>query len=192
MGQVRTIFVVSWLFLSLFMLSPSAFGHADAEPENNDNEITDNFYDATADTSSVDENFLMAAAQMNASEIALSRVAEKETDRARIDNYALRIIRDHSKASRQLNKLAKSLDVQVTNKPDPLHIVATQNLLSLSGRALDRAYVSQMVLDHEEAIRLFETEVRIGSNAEVQDFAKSQLPILREHLRRAQRLILVF
>lgn len=187
MRHARSILMILWLSLSLVSVAPAGFCDANRNPEK-----PDDFFDPTLDTTSVDENFLMAAAQMNASEVVLSRVAAQESDKARVRQYAKQIIRDHTKASRQLNRLAEREDVQVSNKPDPLHIVATQNLLSLNGRALDREYAAQMVLDHEEAIRLFRTEIRIGSNPQVREYARLQLPILREHLRRAERLSVTF
>jgi putative membrane protein len=56
-------------------------------------------------------------------------------------------------------------------------------LNKLSGAAFDKAYVEQMVKDHEMDVKEFERESQSGSDSAIKNFAAQTLPTLQEHLR---------
>jgi putative membrane protein len=71
--------------------------------------------------------------------------------------------------------------------PSPAQQDVERQLEGLSGQAFDRAYIQQMVRDHEKAIAAFTTASK-GADGQVKDFASRTLPTLQDHLSRAQAL----
>jgi len=59
---------------------------------------------------------------------------------------------------------------------------------SLSGAEFDRAFINHMVMGHEKAISKFETASENLQDADLKKYAQKTLPVLREHLRMAQKL----
>ncbi len=143
----------------------------------------------TAAPASIDQNFLVAAAQLNAGEILLSQNASENSSRSAIRNFATTMVQDHSSAAALLSALAQSKGVTLKADSDPLHLVANETLNTLQGRAFNRIYIEQMIIDHQQTIRLFQNEVRAGTDPEIRAFAEAQLPTLRRHLLRAVALI---
>ena len=62
-----------------------------------------------------------------------------------------------------------------------------QKLESVSGAAFDRAYLEEMVKHHQHDIQQFERAAQ-SDNQQIRTFAERTLPVLREHLQRAQQL----
>jgi putative membrane protein len=58
----------------------------------------------------------------------------------------------------------------------------------LQGPAFDRAYIQEMVKDHEEDVKLFRTEAQQGKDPELKRLAATTLPTLEAHLRMARNL----
>jgi putative membrane protein len=58
----------------------------------------------------------------------------------------------------------------------------------LHGTAFDRAYIQDMVKDHEADVRLFRTEAQQGKDPELKRLAATTLPTLEEHLSMARNL----
>lgn len=63
-----------------------------------------------------------------------------------------------------------------------------RKLERLSGAEFDRAYVKEMIKDHDKTIGLFQTAARTQNNEDLRQFAANTLPKLYEHSRRAEQL----
>jgi putative membrane protein len=59
---------------------------------------------------------------------------------------------------------------------------------ALSGAEFDRAFVSHMIMGHQQAIRKFEMASENLQDPALKKYAEKTLPVLREHLRLAQEL----
>jgi putative membrane protein len=68
------------------------------------------------------------------------------------------------------------------------HQSLKDQLSKLSGAEFDRAYMRQMVKDHEDAVKLFQRESTRGKDAELKAWAGKTLPALQEHLRLAREI----
>ena len=89
---------------------------------------------------------------------------------------------DHSKANDDLKAIAAKNGITVPTALDDKHQAAVKHLSTLSGPAFDKAYVNLMVKDHEKTVSLFKQEAASGQDAEVKNFAMSNLPTIENHL----------
>ena len=64
-----------------------------------------------------------------------------------------------------------------------------QTVGAMSGPAFDVAYARLEIQDHKQDIEDSATEVRQGSNASVRRLARTDLPVLRTHLRLSKRAL---
>jgi len=133
--------------------------------------------------SNADLRFVKAAARGGMAEVRLGKLAEERGASARVREFGQRMVNDHSAANDHLKDVAHAkhialpLDIGAKNK-------ATYNRLArLHGAAFDAAYIRDMRADHQEDISEFQREARSGRDAEVRAFARTTLPVLREHYR---------
>lgn len=66
------------------------------------------------------------------------------------------------------------------------HQKTMDKLSKLSGADFDKAYMNEMLKDHEKDVALFEKEANSGKDADVKSWATSTLPTLRDHLQMAR------
>jgi len=59
-------------------------------------------------------------------------------------------------------------------------------LQKLNGDAFDKAFVKQIVKDHQKDIKYFEKEQNSLKDPQLKSFARQTLPVLQEHLQMAQ------
>lgn len=135
-----------------------------------------------------DQRFATKAAADGMAEVKLARLALEKSNNPEVKKFAQRMIDDHSKAGKQLTGILTQKNINVPERIDAKHQALFDRLSSLQGDAFDREYARAMLADHEEAVRLFEKEVKNGRDLDLRNFAETTLPTLKEHLEMAQRL----
>src|SRR5262245_54804450 len=133
-----------------------------------------------------DHKFLEAAAKGGHAAVELSKMAVEKASDPKVKEFAQRMVDDHTKINNDLEALAKQKGVSLptTYAKDP----AETRLSKMSGAAFAKAYMHDMVTDHEKMIAAFEGETKSGQDNDVKDFASKQLPTLRTHLEEAKKI----
>lgn len=142
--------------------------------------------------------FLQAAATTGMNTVALGNLGEKRLQNEDIRNYALEVLNAQTTANVKLKVLAKRKKVRL---PDPMTIpinsmqtrvdTTSKDTATISPDSLktdfDREYLQMAIDDHQKAIALFEQGTQTA-DSEVRNYARKNLPLLRKHLKDAQRL----
>jgi len=172
---------------------------------------------ARAEVTSTPE-FLRLAAMSDRYETASGRLAGEKSQNARVKEFALMLVRDHSQTTQQLQTLMQQVpgmgagaatplpqgrettgnaaSGRITNAQggpqheglDQQHTALLQQLQGVSGAEFDRLFLSQQVTMHQQAVDLFSNYSRSGDNPQLKQWAAQTLPHLQEHLRMAQQL----
>jgi putative membrane protein len=131
---------------------------------------------------SSDSDFVKKAAKGNLTEIDLGRLAARKAVSPEVKQFADRMIRDHSKANRELTALAASKGVDVPKSAPLSEDASAMHLKMLSGKSFDEAYVKMMVEDHKEDVADFQKESESATDPDVKNFVSKTLPVLQSHL----------
>ncbi|MER3494999.1 MAG: DUF305 domain-containing protein [Mastigocladus sp. ERB_26_2] len=134
------------------------------------------------------QEFVTQATQGNLAEIELGQLAQKRAASAEVKQYAQQMIKDHTQAQNQLKQLAAQKKLTVPQSVGEQNKQVAANLSKLSGVDFDRAYMNQMVQDHQKTVSLFQREAEQGQDPDLQAFASTKLPTLQQHLQQAQSL----
>ena len=133
--------------------------------------------------SSADETFMMSAAQAGMVEVTLGELAAQKASQENIRQFGAEMVRDHSKANKELQAIAAKNGVTLPSKLDATHKSKVDEFAKLSGEQFDKAYVSEMVKDHEKVAAEFEKASKTAQNLELKSFAATTLPIIKAHLK---------
>ena len=133
-----------------------------------------------------DKAFVMEAAQGGMAEVELGRLATDKATNADVKQFGQRMVDDHGKANDELKGLASQKNVTLPTELDAKH-KATRDLLSkLTGDAFDKAYMADMVADHNKDVAAFMRASKTAKDADLKAFAGKTLPTLQEHQRMAK------
>ena len=147
-----------------------------------------------------DTDFLKMAADAGIMEVEVGRLAMVKASNADVKAYARSVVIDHEKANEELLKLSQSrnvplnadaLKVDLTIPPKSDHAnmhPSAMTLMTLDGAAFDRAFIDQMVKDHQAAIDLFDEEADHGKDSELKEWAEKKHQTLQDHLKLAKDL----
>lgn len=134
-----------------------------------------------------DETFIAGASKSNRSEIELSTLVLQNGMDAQVKAYAQMMITEHTTSQNELKDIVGYLDTNV-NLEDSLdadQIAMRNQLLMLSGTALDSVYISGQVTGHIKTLAIFDAELAGGQNARVKAFATKYRPGVASHLQGA-------
>jgi putative membrane protein len=133
--------------------------------------------------SSADETFMMSAAQAGMTEVKLGELAAKKATQSDIKQFGATMVTDHTKANKELQAIAAKNGVTLPSKLDATHQSKVDDMSKLSGEQFDKAYVSEMIKDHEKVAAEFEKASKTAQNPELKSFAATTLPVIKSHLK---------
>ncbi len=130
-----------------------------------------------------DLSFMSEAAAGNMAEVELGKLAGGHGMSKEVKEFGARMVADHSKAGEELKQLAAQKKVTAPPEMTPKQKETMTKLSKLSGADFDRAYVMDMVEDHEKDVTAFEAMAKEATDQDVKAFAAKTLPTLKEHLQ---------
>ncbi len=134
-------------------------------------------------------DFVKEAATGGLFEIRSSEIALKKGDAA-TQNFARRMISDHTKASQELKDLvqSKKIDVTIPDAPTSSQQSMLDKLDTLSGADFDKQYREDQRSAHVGAVSAFQRYAKGGDNPDIKQWAEKTAPTLEHHLQLAREL----
>ncbi|WP_437658112.1 DUF4142 domain-containing protein [Sorangium sp. So ce1182] len=141
-----------------------------------------------ATLSKSDREFVEKAALGGLLEVRLGQLAQQRASSPDVKSFGQRMIDDHGAVNKRLAELAQRKGVLVPQELDQKHREKVDKLSKKTGAEFDRAYMSDMVDDHEDDVEEFEEAAKEVKDADLKGFAAATLPKLREHLALARQI----
>ena len=135
-----------------------------------------------------DKKFAMEAAIGGMAEVKLGQLAEEKASNPDVKAFGQRMVTDHTKANNDLKEVAAKQKIDLPTSLDSKHEATVDKLSKLSGDAFDKAYMKEMVKDHDMDVKEFQKEAQNGQDSAIRDFASKTLPTLQEHQKMAHDL----
>jgi len=127
-------------------------------------------------------DFLVKAANSGMAEVKLGELASQKGTDKKVREMGEMIVRDHAAANDQVKQLAAGRNVSLPETIGGSMQHQVEELAGKKGKDFDRAYISQMIKDHQDAISLFKRATEKVNDPDVRTFANNTLPKLQEHL----------
>lgn len=144
----------------------------------------------TADAAA-DGKFMQDVIHGNLTEIKAAKIAEGQTKREDVKNFAKSMEKDHTDVNKNLMTLVDRMKLKLSKDPgehqpflDGLKAKAKAN-----DPDFDHTYVAAAVESHEKCVKMFETFSSTTKNADLKAFADNTLPGLKTHLKHSQDLL---
>lgn len=132
--------------------------------------------------------FAIDAANGSMAEIQLGELARSKSNAPEVKELGRMMMEDHSKANEALKIIAADKNIQLPAKASEDKQQVAIQLSSKNGSDFDRAYISQMVKDHEASIQLFENGQKTVKDSALKAFIENTLPVLHKHMQHVSTL----
>jgi putative membrane protein len=136
-----------------------------------------------------DKKFAMKAAEGGTGEVTLGGLAASKATNADVKAFGQRMQTDHGKAGDELKQLAtsKGLDLPATVNAETQK--TSDELSKKSGAAFDKAYMEDMVKDHDMDVEEFKKAQASVKDADLKAWIDKALPVIEDHQKMAHDLV---
>jgi putative membrane protein len=135
-----------------------------------------------------DKNFAKEAALGGMLEVELGNVAQQNAQSDEVKQFGTRMVQDHSAANQELIRVLADKDFTAPQQLDDKHRKTLDRLSKMRGAEFDRAYMHEMVEDHDKDVKKFRQEAEHGKDADLKAFAQKTLPVLEQHQKMAHEI----
>jgi putative membrane protein len=135
-----------------------------------------------------DRSFLEKAAKDSAAEVEAGKIAASKGSSDEVKKFGERMVQDHGKAADELKQLAQSKGLDLPDTVDRKHEREAKSLERKSGADFDRAYMSQMVKDHQADLKAMQKAAKDAKDPDVKAFAEKTTGVIQEHLDMARQI----
>jgi len=151
-----------------------------------------------------DSQVLAKLHSANQMEMEAGGLAASRAQSGKVKRYGEQLIKDHRQADDNVMAFAKrkGIDLQAvpgtsakqteeSDKEGDEHAMSSSmtRLRKLSGAEFDRAFLTQMVSDHDDALRMVRNARSQTQDAELRALLNKLKPVLQQHYDLAQRLL---
>jgi putative membrane protein len=133
-------------------------------------------------------DFLTRASVGNIFAVAESRLAFKRAPDPQVRAFARRLLQEQQSAQAALKAAAAGSGVPFPTTLDQDHAARLAALRRTSGAAFDKAFVTDQVEDHSNALTLYGDYMLLGDNAALKALAVRLIPVTEAQLKVAQKL----
>jgi putative membrane protein len=131
--------------------------------------------------------FMKKAAMGGMTEVALGKVAAQNGGSQDVKDFGNQMVTDHTKINDNLKEVAGKMGVEIPDTLDTMHQAMVDRMSKLSGADFDKAYVKNMVKDHEKDIGEFEKAKAMAKNEDLKKFIDDSLPTMKDHLDKIKK-----
>jgi putative membrane protein len=132
-------------------------------------------------TTASPEAFMKDAAQGGMAEVKMGQLATKNAKDPEIKKFGQMMVTDHTAAGKDLAALVKKKNFTLPTDIGS-HQSTYDKLSKLTGADFDKAYVNEMVNDHEADLKEFQKQAANSSDPDVKAFAAKVVPVVQKHL----------
>ncbi len=135
-----------------------------------------------------DRSFMDKASRANMAEVQLGQLAEQNAQSLEVKDFGKRMVTDHTNAENQLKQLAEKQNFTLPSKLSATDQATKNRLEKLHGAAFDKAYMHDMVRDHEHDVAEFRRDEQNIKDTQLKDWVINTLPTLDSHLTEAKKV----
>jgi putative membrane protein len=135
-----------------------------------------------------DQQYFRDIAQANMAEVQAGKVAQQQASNPQVKEFAEHMVQDHGRMIQEQEQMAGAKGVQMPKQPKKEQQAALDKLKKAEGAQFDKAYMSQMVKDHEKALKTVQQAAKNAKDPQVKQMAQKAEPDIEKHLQMAKQL----
>jgi putative membrane protein len=127
-------------------------------------------------------------AQANMAEVEAGKLAQQQARSDEVKKFGEHMVEDHGKMLDEQQQMAQSKGLEMPKQPNKEQQSAMKKLQSAKDGQFDKAFMSQMVKDHEKALKLARDSAKNAKDPELKAMAQKAEPDIQKHLQMAKQL----
>ena len=131
--------------------------------------------------------------EANKAEIEAAKLAKMRSHCHKVRHFAEKLLREHRHNLREVRRISHQTGIAPVMNSAATRIEENSrhqlaDLRALHGEAFDRAFINDMVADHEDALHMLDMEIMQSTDAKLTAYLKSTREAVKMHLHQAKEL----
>jgi putative membrane protein len=135
-----------------------------------------------------DKAFVRKALQGGMAEVQLGQLALQKSSNADVKQFAQKMIDDHTKLGDEMKQVGQQMGIKAPDSPSSKDKSAIAKLQTLNGDDFDKAYIKDMVKDHQQDAKDFKQEAQTTTNPALKSVVVQGQQVIDEHLQMIQQI----
>jgi putative membrane protein len=135
-----------------------------------------------------DKAFVRKALQGGMTEVQLGQLALQKSSNDDVKQFAQKMVDDHTKLGDQMKQVAQQMNVKAPDSPSSKDKSTMAKLQTLNGDDFDKAYIKDMVKDHQQDAKDFKQEAQSTTNPALKSVVVQGQQVIDEHLQMIQQI----
>lgn len=140
------------------------------------------------DARMADRMFVRKALEGGMAEVQFGQLALQKSSNADVKEFAQKMVDDHTKLGDQMKPVAEQMKVKEPTALSGKDKATFAKLKALNGDAFDKAYIKDMVKDHQQDEKEFKREAQSASDPALKEIAAQGEQIISEHLQMIEQI----
>jgi putative membrane protein len=135
-----------------------------------------------------DKAFVRKALQGGMTEVQLGQLALQKSSNADVKQFAQKMIDDHTKLGDEMKQVGQQMGIKGADSPSSKDKSAMAKMQALNGDDFDKAYIKDMVKDHQQDAKDFKQEAQTTTNPALKTVVVQGQQVIDEHLQMIQQI----
>jgi putative membrane protein len=144
--------------------------------------------DPTGTSQMADKAFVHNALEGGMAEVQLGQLALQKSSNDDVKQFAQKMIDDHTKLGDEMKQVAVQMKMKVPDSPSKKDKSSMAKLQALNGDDFDKAYIKDMVKDHQQDLKDFKQEAQNTSNPDLKQIVNQGGQVIQEHLQMIEQI----
>jgi putative membrane protein len=136
----------------------------------------------------MEKDFVRNALEGGITEVELGKIAVKNSNNDDVKQFGQKMVDDHSKLNDQMKQVAHQMNVKIPTAPSGKDRATINRLQALNGDDFDKAYIKDMLKDHQQDKKEFKHEAESATNPTLKDVATQGEQIISDHLQMIEQI----
>ncbi len=168
--------------------SPSQQTSPGMQPGMSPMDQASNNQDPNSPAQMMDKAFVRKALQGGMAEVQLGQLALQKSSNNDVKQFAQKMVDDHTKLGDLMKQVAQQMSVKTPDSPSSKDKSTMAKLQALNGDDFDKAYIKDMVKDHQQDEKEFKEEAQNASNPALKEVAAQAEQMISQHLQLIQQI----
>jgi putative membrane protein len=135
-----------------------------------------------------DKAFVRKALQGGMMEVQLGQLALQKSSNDDVKQFAQKMIDDHTKLGDEMKQVGQQMGIKAPDSPSSKDKSTMAKLQTLNGDDFDKAYIKDMVKDHQQDAKDFKQEAQNTTNPALKSVVVQGQQVIDEHLQMIQQI----
>jgi predicted outer membrane protein len=136
----------------------------------------------------IDKTFVSQGLHLHEIIASASALVPERSESSELETFAANTHNEQLQLFRELDSVNNFIQLKASAEKNLAHVELNNKLVQLNGHHFDTIYLNTMLIYHQKAVEIYNSQLAAGSNNALKNFASKKIEFLRAQLQMVEML----